>query len=216
VHHWEPKRHPERVPVPCDSEVAAYIDGDDQAGGRICQSLESVVRTEVRRFLSDGDTDHDDVVQETLLGLLAYLRKTGRGPDRIEAFAVTMAGNRCRNLFRWRRRRPTVDLESASEWLRATGRDPLEELEASERERLVREALAQLDAPCRRMLTDIYVEQRSMQEIQKEVRLGTVQGVYYRKHGCLRKLALLLNRVWLESQESKQRTDVRRRGPHEG
>lgn len=205
---------------PPDQEVAAYIAGDDEAGGRICKALEPVIRAEVRRFLSDTDADQDDVVQETLLGLLAYLRKAGRAPDCLEAFVVTMAGNRCRNLYRWRKRRPGVDVESASDWLRANGDDPSEALEAREMERLVRSALSRLDAPCRRLLLEIYSERRSMQELQREAGLGTVQGAYHRKYVCLKKLALLLNRAWFEGQESGPgdvpRGSVPNRGGDEG
>jgi RNA polymerase sigma factor (sigma-70 family) len=200
VHDLQRKRQPKHGSM--DQEVAAYIAGDDVAGGWICETLEPVVRAEVRRFLSDADADHDDVVQETLLGLLAYLRRAGRGPDRLEAFVVTMAGNRCRNLYRWRKRRPSVDLESVSGWLRASDVDPLEALEAREMERLVRFALSRLDPPCRKLLLEIYSERRSMQDLQKEGGLGTVQGAYYRKYVCLKKLARLLNHGWFEGQES--------------
>ena len=113
-----------------------------------------------------------------------------------------MAGNRCRNLYRWRKRRPTVELESASEWLRGPGRDPLEALEASEVERLVRHALSRLEPPCQKLLLEIYAERRSMQDVQREAGLGTVQGAYHRKYACLNKLARLLNRSWFEGQEA--------------
>jgi RNA polymerase sigma factor (sigma-70 family) len=202
VHHLERKRQAKATPGPLDGDVAAYIRGDDRAGDRICRGLEPVIRAEVSRFLADADADHDDVVQDTLVGLLAYLRKAGRGPDRLEAFAATMAGNRCRNLYRWRKRRPSVELESTSEWLRGPGLDPLEALEASEVERLVRRALAALDPPCRKLLLEIYAEHRSMQDVQREAGLGTVQGAYHRKYVCLKKLARLLNRSWFEGQEA--------------
>lgn len=176
-----------------EQDVAAYIAGDEQAGGRLCRSLEPVVRAEVRRFLSVSDADHDDVVQETLLGLLTYLRRAGRGPDRPEAFVVTMAGNRCRNLYRWRKRRPVVDLETASERLHRDGDDPLAQLEADEFDAALRDAFARLDPPCRRLLEEIYAARRPVEDLRQEAGLGTVQGLYYRKYACLRKLARLLN-----------------------
>ena len=215
------ERHPKPTSGSLDQGVAAYIAGDDEAGGRVCLALEPLIRAEVRRFLPDADADHDDVVQETLLGLLAYLRRAGRGPDRLEAFVVTMAGNRCRNLYRWRKRRPTVDVESASAWLRTADSDPLEALEAREVQRLVRNALSQLAPPCRKLLLEIYSEGRSMQEVQREAGLGTVQGAYHRKYVCLKKLALLLNRSWFGGQESGTKVlrfgDLpRSRGENEG
>jgi RNA polymerase sigma factor (sigma-70 family) len=202
VHELRRENHVKPARGSLDREVAAYIAGDDAAGERICSSLEPVIRAEVRRFLPESDADHDDIVQETLFGLITYLRKAGRGPDCLEAFVVTMAGNRCRNLYRWRKRRPSVDMESASEWLRADGDDPLEELEAEELERTVRQALDRLDPPCRKLLLDIYTQRRSMQDVQKEAGLRTVQGAYYRKYACLKKLAALLNQGGLRGQQS--------------
>lgn len=189
-------------PESLERDVAAYIAGDEEAGGRLCRSLEPVVRAEVRRFLPSSDAEHDDVVQETLIALLTYLRKAGRGPDRTEAFVVTMAGNRCRNLYRWRKRRPTVELESTADWLSGAGENPLELLETAELEGLLQNALSQLDEPCRRLLIAIYVEDRPMEDLQRDAGLGTVQGAYYRKYSCLKKLALLLNRRWFDGHET--------------
>lgn len=189
------------APDPLEHDIAAYIAGDDRAGNRICLNLEPVIRAEVRRFLLASDSEHDDVVQETLVGLLAYLRRAGRGPERPEAFVVTMAGNRCRNLYRWRKRRPAVELGHAAESLDGGG-DPLDLLEASEAEGLLRSALARLDEPCRRLLLAVYSERRPMEELQREAGLGTVQGIHYRKYACLKKLARLLNRCWFEGRES--------------
>ena len=189
-------------PESLERDVAAYIAGDEEAGGRLCRSLEPVVRAEVRRFLPSSDAEHDDVVQETLIALLTYLRKAGRGPDRTEAFVVTMAGNRCRNLYRWRKRRPTVELESTADWPSGAGENPLELLETAELEGLLQNALSQLDEPCRRLLIAIYVEDRPMEDLQRDAGLGTVQGAYYRKYSCLKKLALLLNRRWFDGHET--------------
>lgn len=176
-----------------DQDIAAYIAGDDDAGGRICRSLEAVIRAEVGRFLPATDFERDDIVQETLLALLTYLRKAGRGPDRPVAFVVTMAGNRCRNLYGWRRRRPTTDLHQAAEWLAGGGRDPLEQLEARELEQSLRRAFARLDAPCRKLLLAIYLEERPMEDLRRDAGLTTVQGLYYRKYVCVKKLAGFLN-----------------------
>ena len=194
-------RHP-KVGAEHEGDVAAYIAGDEQAGGRICRRLEPVIRAEVARFLPDRDAERDDIVQETLVSLLAYLRKAGKSPERMEAFVVTMAANRCRNLYRWRKRRPSVELESTSEWLSADGEDPLDLMEAGELEGLVRDALSRLDAPCRQLLLAIYADRRSMEDLQREAGLGTVQGVYYRKYACLKKLAGFLNPTLFRGQKA--------------
>ncbi len=181
---------PERV----EEDLTAYIAGDDRAGERICRALEPAIRTEVARFLPPADLERDDIVQETLLALLTYVRRTGRRPDRPEAFVVTMAGNRCRNLYRRRTRRPVVDLAGASEWLAGTPDDPLQRLADKEQAAALRGAFARLDPDCRRLLAAIYEDRRPMEELQRKAGLGTVQGIYYRKYACLKKLAVLLNR----------------------
>ncbi len=179
-----------------DQDIAAYIAGDDESGGPICRRLDPVIRAEVARFLPVSDPERDDVVQETLLAFLAYLRRAARSPARPEAFVVTMAGNRCRNLYRWRKRRPTLDLARTADRLVASGHDPLELLEDRERDAMLKDAFAGLDPPCRNLLQAIYSEQRPVEELQREAGLSTVQGIYYRKYVCLRKLSALLNQNW--------------------
>lgn len=179
-----------------DQAIAAYITGDDESGNPICRRLDPVIRAEVARFLPVSDPDRDDVVQEILLAFLAYLRRAARSPASAEAFVVTMAGNRCRNLYRWRKRRPSLELSRTADRLVAGNLDPLELLESREREAMLRDAFARLEAPCRNLLRAIYSEQRPIEELQGEAGLSTVQGIYYRKYVCLRKLSALLNRNW--------------------
>ena len=163
------------------------------AGDRICRGIEAVIRAEVGRFLSASDLEQDDIVQETLVSFLAYLRRAGLSPDRPEAFVVTMAGNRCRNLYRRRSRRPMLDLDLVAEWLPSSVDNPHEQLEKRELKAAIREGFARLDPPCRKLLLSIYFDQRPMEELQREAGLGTVQGIYYRKYACLKKLQGLLN-----------------------
>ena len=196
-----------RIETPWDvgraeEDIAAYIAGDDEAGNRVCRSLEPAIRAEVGRFLPATDPERDDVIQETLLALLSYLRRAGRCPDRPAAFVVTMAGNRCRNLYRRRKRRPSLELKTTGDWPATTGTDPLELLEDRELEETVQKGFAQLDPPCRQLLRSIYVEQRPMEDLQREAGLGTVQGIYYRKYACLKKLQGFLNRHWFGGRGS--------------
>ena len=197
-----PDPPPPNAAEPLSRDLAVYIDGDDEAGDRICRRLEPTIRAEVARFLPASDPDRDDVIQESLLALLAYLRRTGTCPDRPEAFVVTIAGNRCRNLYQWRKRRPTTDLDSARELPADREEDPLTRLEKAELEAMVRRAFRRLDAPCRSLLRSIYIEGRAMEVLQQAAGLTTVQGVYYRKYVCLRKLSEFLNRDWFGGHQS--------------
>lgn len=174
-------------------DLQAYISGDDAAGDRICRSLTAAIRSEVRRFLAADDPEHDDIVQESLLALLRYLRRAQHCPERPEAFVVTIAGNRCRNLYRWRKRRPTIELEQAASILPAGDTDPLDRLEDKEAEDGLIRAFAGLDSDCQQLLLAIYREERPMTALQREAGLRSVQAVYYRKYVCLRRLAALFN-----------------------
>lgn len=187
------------------TRVSAYLAGERSAAESICAELEPVVRATVRRFYPDTDSDHDDLVQETLVAFLAYLQRGATVPDSIEAFVVTMAGNRCRNLFRRRKLRPGVELSDVAERIAVPEPDALEVLEVAERDSLLRAALDRLGDPCRRLLTDIYVEGRPMEEIQRELGLSTVQGAYYRKYSCLKKLSRVLKKLCFDRQPFRDR-----------
>lgn len=180
-------------PEQLGADIQAYIAGDDAAGDRICRHLEQSIRLEVGRFLMPDDPEREDVVQDSLLSMLAYLRRAGRAPDRPEAFVVTIAGNRCRNLYRWRKRRTMVRVDDAEATL-SEERGPLDMLEAREIDALLEQAFKQLPAECRDLLTSIYSQERPMEELQREAGLGSLQGIYYRKYACLKKLSELFNR----------------------
>ena len=175
-------------------DIASYVAGDDAAGERLCASLDPAVRDAVYGFFRAGEPDRDDLVQDTLLALLRYLRGGGSTPENPEAFCVTIARNRCRNLHQWRKLRPPADVEAAAETLPDTGAGPLELLEAEDRRRLVREAFAQLGDLCRNLLRDFYMKEKSIEELREELGLGTVQGVYHRKNVCVKELKKLFNR----------------------
>jgi len=176
------------------SNIEAYISGDDAAGDRVCATLDTAVRLAVYGFLSPGDADRDDIVQDTLLAMLDYLRRAKERPDNPEAFAVTVAQNRCRNLFHWRRLRETVDIDDMAGRLPDTGTSPLELLVAKETRDLLAEALEALDPSCRRLLRRIYMEECAFEDLRRELGLGSVQAVYHRKNICFAKVTKFFNR----------------------
>ncbi len=183
-----------------EQEINAYIAGDEQSGDAVCRYLEIHVRNEVRRFLQDRDIDHDDIVQDSLLAMLAYLRKSKHCPKRPEAFAVTITRNRCLNLYHWRKRRPSIEIEKISNSLAIEGADILDRLSAHELESLLESAFVKLDPECNKLLMSIYFQNIDMKELQRDANLNTVQGVYYRKYICLKKLRDLFNRNWFDGR----------------
>jgi len=176
------------------ADCRQYIGGDDAAAERICVALEPAVRAGVTGLLGAGDPDGDDVVQEVLLALLAYLRRTGIVPDNPAAFSVRIARNRCYNLGIWRRRRRAQDVDDHAEALPSLAASPLELMERDQKRRLVDDALADLDPPCRELLVAVYRHESSMEKLRRRLGLGSVQAVYHRRNICLEKARKFLNR----------------------
>ncbi|MBU0742047.1 sigma-70 family RNA polymerase sigma factor [bacterium] len=175
-------------------DIAAYVSGDDAAGRGVCATLDVEVRGVVYAFLSANDPDRDDIVQDTLLAILQYLRASGVSPDNPEAFAVTCALNRCRNLYHWRRLRQGVDIDEMAGRIPCADASPLDLLDAQETRNLLAEALASLDPDCRRLLRDIYLEETSIEILRRKAGLSSVQGIYHRKNICLKKVMKFFNR----------------------
>ncbi len=172
--------------------IAAYVAGDDAAAATICAGLRPAVRHAVRRILSADDGEVDDVVQETDVAVLRYLRLNGKLRGDPIVFAVTVARNRCRNILNWRRRHPAVPVTSLQDWLATPERGPLDLLDAAERRRAVADALARLDDVCRYVLKAFYLEEATIEEIRCRLGLKSVQGVYYRRAVCLERIARFL------------------------
>lgn len=180
--------------------VEDYIGGDDSAGDRVCGALEPEIRSVVRRVLSPSDADADDVVQDSLVAVLGYLRRSGALPPRnIEAFACTVARNRCVNLLVWRQRRHAADVDRFAESIPDIAASPLQIMEESSARALVDKVLARLDQQCRALLESIYRSEVPIEELRGSLGLNSVQAVYYRKDVCIRKAQKILNQMLLRS-----------------
>lgn len=173
--------------------IAQYISGDDTAGEKICKEFEPHVRAAVHSFLGRDDADCDDVVQDTFVALLGYLRKAGIAPENPIAFTVTIARNRCRNLMLWRRRRHARDVAEMADKLPQIAASPLDLVDLEQRRALLRDAVDALEQACRSLLRAIYRQERSIESLRVELGLGTVQAVYHRRNICLKKAQSFLN-----------------------
>jgi RNA polymerase sigma factor (sigma-70 family) len=184
------------TPDPTLSAAQQYAGGDAEAGEKLCHLLAAPVRAAASRFLGADAAELDDVVQESLLAVLGYLRKAGRFEGDLIRFAVTVARNRCRNLLIWRRRHPGVDLEPLAAWIADPERSALDSLLEDEVQRVVQAGLDSLDPSCRDLLRWSYFQDVAIETIRRRIGLDTVQGVYYRRAVCLQRLARFLN-SWL-------------------
>jgi RNA polymerase sigma factor (sigma-70 family) len=162
------------------------------------------MRTVVGRILKDSDPDADDVVQDSLVAVLGYLRRTGDPPRNLEAFACTIARNRCLNLLMWRRRRRAADVDSFAESIPDIAASPLDLVETSSAQALLDKVLASMDGACRQLLVSIYRAEIPIEKLRERLGLKSVQAVYYRKDVCIRKAQKILNQMLLGSLRAER------------
>ncbi len=172
--------------------VAAYLAGDESAADGLYHLLHGPVHAEAQQFLARDNIDFDDIVQDSLLAVLDYVRKNGGFSGDLIKFAVTVVRNRCRNLLNSRQRWRQVPIETLRDRLTsALLRNPLEALEDAEIRGLVQEALDQLGPECRALLHALYRQGKACKEMIGPLGLKSVHGVYRRRSSCL----LQLNRI---------------------
>jgi RNA polymerase sigma factor (sigma-70 family) len=170
-----------------------YVAGDASAGDRLCETLGPSLRNAAGRFLGYDAAEVDDVVQESLLAILSYLRTRGGFEGDLVRFAVTVTRNRCRNILVWRSRHPETNIEPLSDWLANPQRSPLDLLLEAETRQILQAGLDSLSRACRDLLRWFYIDGRSIETLRQQIGLETVQGVYYRRSICLRQLSRFLN-----------------------
>lgn len=174
--------------------MLTYAEGDDSAGDAICVALTPAIRRGTAGLLRPTDADADDIVQDTLIAVLRYLRRSKVVPDNPAAFAVTVSRNRAYNLQIWRQRRTAKDIDELAGLIPHIAASPLDLVLKSEKQALVREAFAALTAECRDLLRALSVEEVTVESVRRKLGLATVQGVYHRRNVCIKKAQTLLKR----------------------
>ncbi len=174
--------------------LSAFFSGTEDADDRMCSVLYKPVLDSVRAFLGRDNQDVDDVVQESLVAVLGYLRKRGEFEGNLVRFAVTIARNRCRNILIWRRRHPHIHIDPLSDWIAAPGRTPLDAFLDQELLDVLQDAMTRLEKACHDLLHALFIDQRSAISLLRDLRLTSVRSVYYRREACLQDLYELLNR----------------------
>lgn len=173
-----------------DDLLQAHLRGRPGAGDALTRALRPCMLAAARRRLGAFDPETEDVVQESLVAILAYCEELGGFEGNLEAFAYRVVSNRCLDLIRRRSRRERRELEEGSPPLPAD--DQLAALIAREELELLARAFAQLDEECRKLLIDNYFEGRSVKAITRRLGRSNVQFTYYRRRGCLEKLGRFL------------------------
>lgn len=174
--------------------VEACLAGEASAEDRLCHLLLYHARVTVTAFLRTEPPELDDLVQETAIAVMGYLRRQGGFEGSLVNFTITVARNRCRNYRLWKRRRRDVDLEPLAEYLGSPEYSPLDTLLEEERRTLLQEALDRLDETCRSLLRALFLENRTVEEMRRAAGLTSFQSIYYRRARCLEKAGRLLKR----------------------
>lgn len=175
-----------------DADLQAYRAGQDAAADRLVEAVRPAVALDVTRFLGRDDPEAEDVVQEALMAALGYVRRREGFQGNFVRLAVTIARNRCRDLYRYRQIRPQAEVESLADWLACPGRSALDDLEEKQLLGLLQEGLDSLGETCNWLLRELYLNRRTLDSVRERLGIGTAQGVLYRRETCLEKLRSFL------------------------
>lgn len=180
-------------PLPSDDDLAAAARAGDRA------SFNILVRRYQRRVFAlcvgmVGPDTAEDITQETFIRALGSLDRYRGG--NFAGWLLTIAGNRCRDELRRRKRRPTSSLDQQMEAfgdayaLPSQERSPERRALDSELRRVIVAALVQLPDDQRQALTLRDIEGFSYQEIASatNVSVGTVKSRIARARARMRDL----------------------------
>ncbi len=180
-------------PPPSDDDLAAAARAGDRA------SFNTLVRRYQRRVFAlcagmVGPDTAEDITQDTFIRALGSLDRYRGG--NFAGWLLTIAGNRCRDELRRRKRRPTDSIDQQMETfgdayaLPSRERSPERRALDSELRRVIVAALAQLPDDQRQALTLRDIDGFSYQEIASatNVSVGTVKSRIARARAKMREL----------------------------
>lgn len=180
-------------------------DGDDLALNRIMERWSRPLESFIYRYVQNHE-DAVDLVQETFVRV--YLNRERYRPNgKFSTWLFTIALNLCRNKARWRKRHPTVSIDSASPGEDIPQLDPEERnvaapdaaLDRDDDARRVREAIAELPHELKSVILLFQYEGMSYQEIA-EILNCSPKAVETRIYRARKKLKTKLAPLWTLSR----------------
>ncbi len=179
-----------------DRLVESYLAEEPEAADRLAVPLTHHAAITVRDFLNPGGPEADDIVQDTVVGVLEWLWRRGEFEGSLLNFTISVARNRCRNYLIWARRHQADDLDKLADYLADPARGPLDTLLDEEKDSLLQKALDSLDVHCRNLLHAIYFNDDDMETLRRREGLKSLQSMYHRRAICLKKIeSVLKNRL---------------------
>lgn len=174
--------------------IEAFLTGDRAGAEALYHFIQPPIVTAVRRFFAPDHPDREDVVQESVLAVFAFVRRERGFTGNLLGFGAAVARNRCRDIERHRRRHPHQPIEPLHEWIADPHKSPLDHLAEAEADSVVRRAVATLGDRCRELIRTLYFGGGSAEELRRELGLKSVQAVYYRRDICLQKMLKILRK----------------------
>lgn len=192
-----------KVLTKSDAELIADIGSHDVAARNNALKmlyLDKVVNGTIARMISDYNSrqEADDVLQEAII-LLDEMIRSGRfrGDSKLSSFLIGIAKNIIRNNMR--NADKVVYKEEITENSSETEDSPEDHLLVQERgeneqkrDQLLRDALGELTARCRDVLTLYYFKSYSMAQIAEERRLSSAAQAKKDAHDCRQSLRSLV------------------------
>ncbi|HVN17670.1 MAG TPA: sigma-70 family RNA polymerase sigma factor [Dongiaceae bacterium] len=170
--------------IPADALLATRIrEGDPAAEEELVKTYRRPVLVIALARTRDRDTAND-LSQEILIAVLKALRGGQiRDGEKLGAFIQGTARNIINNHLRSRSRHPEVDIDGID----IPAGDPIDQMESSERQRLMREELANYSITDQKILLLSLVDGHSLAEVA--TRLGmSHDAVRARKSRLIRKI----------------------------
>ena len=181
----------EAAPIPCHVPVTDLVmrarEGDQRAWDAIVERYAPLVWAICRRYRLAG-ADAEDAGQAVWLHLVDHIGQI-RDPAALPGWLATTTGRECGRLVRAGRRTSppgrVLDAEDIPDGQAVLADD---ELPRAERRAALREALASLPPPCRRLIA-LLAQDPSLHYAQISIRLGIPAGsIGPARRRCLAKL----------------------------
>lgn len=174
--------------------AAAIRAGDRVAEDRLCALMHARMLEYARSILGgrgQRSEEPEDAVQDSLIRVIRHLRASPERAIDLEGYLLRAVHNRCVDFLRraaWRR-------NSRLDWVRQPlqlGEDLADRIASELDGRLLQARLADLEPRCRELLTRLYLQGESAQQVGATMSPPmTAQGVFHRRNTCLKKLLRL-------------------------
>ncbi|MCP4145594.1 MAG: sigma-70 family RNA polymerase sigma factor [bacterium] len=173
---------------PIASSIADYAAGNNSAGDLIYKYLASHIRTSVELFFGEDNINIDDIIHETIISVLEYIRLNNGFEGDLIGFSIAVARNDCRNIYKLNNKNPSQSIDSVHEWLAAAGDNQLEAIITEETNTVLQKALNRIGRICKKILSGFYTDNKTVEQLKTELEFKDTQSVYYKKQVCLGKI----------------------------